>query len=64
MPRIQKLAPPKPLVMGTNATGVLGRAPVSKPGEPVGHFIAMNPLTGETKWKIPLTDMPSSAGIW
>ncbi len=63
VPRIQKLAPPKPLVMGTNATGVLGRAPVSKPGEPVGHFIAMNPLTGETKWKIPLTDMPSSAGM-
>jgi alcohol dehydrogenase (cytochrome c) len=61
-PRIQKLAPPKPQVIGTNSTGVLGRVPVFKPGDVVGHFVAINPLTGEKKWEVPLTDMPSSAG--
>jgi alcohol dehydrogenase (cytochrome c) len=60
--RIQKLAPPKPQVIGTNSTGVQGRIPVIKPGDVVGHFVAINPLTGEKKWEIPLTDMPSSAG--
>jgi len=63
MPRIQKLAPPKPQVLGTNSTGVLGRAPQFKPGDIVGHFVAMNPLTGTKKWEIPLADMPSSSGM-
>jgi alcohol dehydrogenase (cytochrome c) len=63
MPRIQKLGPPKPQVPGTNSTGVLGRAPVFKPGDVVGHFVAINPLTGEKKWEVPLADMPSSAGM-
>jgi alcohol dehydrogenase (cytochrome c) len=61
-PRIQKLAPPKQQVIGTNSTGVLGRVPVFKPGDVLGHFVAINPLTGEKKWEVPLTDMPSSAG--
>ena len=29
----------------------------------VGYYIAMNPLTGERKWEVPLTDIPSSAGM-
>ena len=29
----------------------------------LGHFVAINPLTGEKKWEIPLTDLPSSAGM-
>lgn len=62
MPRIQKLAPPKLQVLGTNSTGVLGRIPVFKPGDVVGHFVAINPLTGEKKWEVPMLDMPSSAG--
>ena len=62
MQRIQKLAPPKPQVMGANSTGVQGRAPVFKPGDVVGHFVAINPMTGEKKWEVPLTEMPSSAG--
>ncbi len=61
-PRIQKLAPPKPLVLGKSYTGVEGRSPVFKPGDVLGNFVAINPLTGEKKWEIPLTDMPSSAG--
>ncbi len=63
MPRIQKLGPPKPQVLGTNSTGVLGRVPQFKPGDIVGHFVAMDPLTGTKKWEIPLADMPSSAGM-
>ena len=62
MPRIQKLAPPRPQTPGTNSTGVLGRSPVFKPGDVVGHFVAINPLTGDKKWDVPLADMPSSAG--
>ncbi len=62
LPRIQKLAPPKPQVLGTNSTGVVGTIPVIKPGDVVGHFVAINPLTGAKKWEIPLTDMPVSAG--
>ena len=60
--RIQKLAPPKPLVLGKSYTLVEGRSPVFHPGDVLGNFVAINPLTGEKKWEIPLTDMPSSAG--
>ena len=28
-----------------------------------GHFAAIDPLTGEKKWEIPLVGMPSSAGM-
>ena len=45
-----------------NSTGVVGTIPVIKPGDVVGHFVAINPLTGEKKWEVPLTDMPVSAG--
>jgi alcohol dehydrogenase (cytochrome c) len=62
LPRIQKLAPPKPQVLGTDSTGVVARQPVVKPGDVVGHFIAINPLTGEKKWEVPVTDLPISAG--
>lgn len=63
MPRIQKLAPPKTQTIGANSTGVLGRQPTFKPGEVVGHFVAIDPLTGAKQWEIPLPDMPSSAGM-
>src|SRR5947199_7251369 len=60
LPRIQKLALPQPQILGTNSTGVVGTIPVIKPGDVVGHFVAINPLTGEKKWEVPLTDMPIS----
>ncbi len=63
VPRLQKLAPPKETVIGGQSTGVVGTFPEPKPGEIVGHFAAINPLTGERKWEIPLADMPSSAGM-
>ena len=34
-----------------------------KPGDAYGHFVAINPLTGQKKWEVPLTDFPSSAGM-
>jgi alcohol dehydrogenase (cytochrome c) len=63
VPRIQKLAPPRPTVAGKDSTGVVSRFPVINPGDVLGHFAAINPLTGEKKWEIPLTDLPSSAGM-
>jgi len=61
--RLQQLAPPKPQVIGENSTGVNARQPQINPGDVVGYFIAMDPLTGQRKWEVPLTDIPSSAGM-
>jgi len=63
VPRIQKLAPPKPTVLGGQSTGVEARFPDTNPGDILGHFAAINPLTGEKKWEVPLTDVPSAAGM-
>ena len=63
VPRIQQLSPPKPMVIGENYTLVNARLPTINPGQVVGYYIAMNPLTGERKWEVPLTDIPSSAGM-
>src|ERR1700680_2729242 len=63
IPRLQKLAPPKPVVKATTTTGVDARQPESKPGDVLGYFAAINPLTGDKKGEIPLTDLPSSAGM-
>jgi alcohol dehydrogenase (cytochrome c) len=65
VPRIQKLAPPpkKPQAIGETSTGIIAREPKLKPDDVVGHFVAINPLTGEKKWEIPLTEFPSSAGM-
>jgi alcohol dehydrogenase (cytochrome c) len=63
VPRIQKLAPQRTAVIGGLSTGVEAKQPDMKPGDVFGHFLAINPVTGEKKWEIPLTDMPSSAGM-
>lgn len=63
VPRIQKLAPPKPEVVGANSTGITSRVPPVEPGAVLGHFVAINPLTGEKKWEVPLTEFPGSAGM-
>ena len=63
VPRVQKIAPPKPEVLGGNSTGVTNRVPAVRPGDVLGHFAAINPLTGEKKWEVPLTDFPGSAGM-
>ena len=63
VPRIQKLAPPGPIVHGGTTTGVIARFPQMQPNDVFGYFAAINPLTGEKKWEIPLTELPSSAGM-
>src|SRR5438105_1126495 len=63
IPRLQKLAPPRPVPIGGTSTGVLARQPDQKPGDIVGHFLAINPVTGEKKWEVPAMDFPISAGM-
>lgn len=63
VPRIQKLAPRKPEVVGANSTGITSRVPPVEPGAVLGHFVAISPLTGEKKWEVPLTEFPGSAGM-
>lgn len=65
VPRIQKLAPPvkKPQAIGQPSTGIIAREPKMSPEDVFGHFLAINPLTGEKKWEIPLMGLPSSAGM-
>ena len=63
VPRIQRIAPPKPEVLGASTTGVTARVLPVHPGDVLGHFTAINPLTGEKKWEVPLTDLPGSAGM-
>ncbi|MDP6582434.1 MAG: PQQ-binding-like beta-propeller repeat protein, partial [Vicinamibacterales bacterium] len=63
VPRIQQLAPDREVRIGGNSTGVNNRFPDVEPGDLLGHFIAMDPLTGEKAWEVPLTDYPSAAGM-
>jgi alcohol dehydrogenase (cytochrome c) len=64
VPRIQQLvSPPKPPIPGGTSTGVNARNPETHPGDILGYFLAINPLTGVKKWEIPLADLPSSAGM-
>ena len=63
VPRIQKIAPPKQALLGANSTGITARVLPVKPGDVLGHFLAIDPLTGQKKWEVPLTDLPGSAGM-
>jgi alcohol dehydrogenase (cytochrome c) len=63
VPRIQKLAMPKPILPGKDSTGVISRVFEARPGEILGYLAAIDPLTGEKKWEVPLPDLPSSAGM-
>src|SRR5438105_1400069 len=63
VPRIQKIAAPKPQVLGADSTGVTARVPDVKPGDVMGHFTAIDPVTGRKKWEVPLVDLPGSAGM-
>jgi alcohol dehydrogenase (cytochrome c) len=64
LPRIQKLVMnPAPPPIGGSSTGVTSRLPTVPPGAAYGFFAAIDPLTGQRKWEVPLTDLPSSAGV-
>jgi alcohol dehydrogenase (cytochrome c) len=49
-------------VLGQGSTGIETsfKAPA---GEPWGYHVAFDPLTGKAKWKIPLVETASSAGM-
>jgi len=61
--RIQKIAPPREQVLGADSTGIIARIPDVRPGDVLGHFAAINPLTGQKKWEVPLAGLPGSAGM-
>jgi len=61
LPRTQKFVPYKFQKLGEPNTATAGRDAVVKPGDVVGHHVAMDPLTGKFKWKIPITDVGNSA---
>jgi len=63
LPRIQKFVPYKFNKRGEPNTATRGRNPVVKPGDVVGYHVAMDPLTGKFKWKIPITDVANSASL-
>ena len=63
LPRIQKFVPYKFERLGEPNTAAAGRNPVIKPGDVVGHQVAMDVVTGKFKWKIPVTDIPSAASL-
>jgi alcohol dehydrogenase (cytochrome c) len=64
VPRLQKIDPnAKEDVIGETSTGVAARQPETKPGDVLGYFIAVDPLTGAKKWEVPLPNLPASAGM-
>jgi alcohol dehydrogenase (cytochrome c) len=63
LPRIQKFVPYQFKQMGEPNTAVEGKTAPIKPDDVVGYHVAMNPLTGEAKWKVPIKGIPSSAGV-
>jgi alcohol dehydrogenase (cytochrome c) len=62
IPRLVKLGDSKKPTLGGRATGMTAGTYKVKPGEVVGHDLAMNPITGEKKWEIPLVEVASAAG--
>jgi alcohol dehydrogenase (cytochrome c) len=50
----------KPYVVGQRYQFAENIQIPKKPGEPYGHIDAIDPLTGQQKWRVPLADNP----IW
>jgi alcohol dehydrogenase (cytochrome c) len=48
---------------GERYMGVENTTAPRTPGEPWGYFGALDPLTARSKWKLPLTDLPSWSGM-
>src|SRR5688572_27960913 len=63
LPRNQKDDAATRQLIGASSNRVTNRLPEEKPGDVIGHFVTINPHTGEKKWEVPLTDFPSSAGM-
>ncbi len=62
-PRIFKFTPIEEYKPGQRYTGVQTSVPPRKPGTPDGYYMAIDPLTGRTKWKIPLMDYMQWGGM-
>ena len=62
LPRIMKFVQVE-FVLGAELHRRRDQLPHSSSRRAVGYHIAMNPLTGKKKWKVPLTELPSSAGM-
>jgi alcohol dehydrogenase (cytochrome c) len=63
LPRIQKFIPYKFETLGEPSTAVEGKSPDIKSEDVVGYHMAMNPLTGQTKWKVPIRGIPNAASV-
>ena len=62
-PRLIKLVPPGEYKPGQRFTGAETKIPEVKLGDPWGYYMAIDPLTGETKWKVALLDFAQWAGM-
>ena len=58
-----KHLPVKDHVVGQRFQFIENRATPVKPGDAVGHIEALDPLTGQPKWRVPLTDHPVWSAI-
>ena len=63
IPRILTIAPQAKQVIGAKSFGATMRRYEVQPGEVVGHYIAIEPISGQKKWEIPLVEKASSAGM-
>jgi alcohol dehydrogenase (cytochrome c) len=63
LPRTQKFVPYKFEKLGEPNTAAAGRRDAFKPDDVVGFHSAMNPLTGEFKWKIPILGLPNAGSV-
>ena len=63
IPRILTIAPQAKQVIGAKSFGATMRRYEVQPGEVVGHYIAIEPISGQKKWQIPLVEKASSAGM-
>ena len=55
---LYKHLPVKPRVVGQRYQFIENRPAPAAPGEAIAHVDAIDPLTGQTKWRVPLTDHP------
>jgi len=55
--RMYKHLPTEPYVKGQRYQFIENLPLARAPGEPIGHIDAIDPLTGQQKWRVPLTDL-------
>jgi alcohol dehydrogenase (cytochrome c) len=55
--RMYKHLPTEPYAKGQRYMFIENLPLPRQPGEPIGHVDAIDPLTGQQKWRVPLTDL-------